>query len=240
MHLNQVIDPLLDLFYPPECVITGDLPDVEGYRYLSKAGLDALHIVSPPYCYTCGFPFFGMINGPRDCPHCRELEAAYRDGRTLLLLNDAGRKLIHLLKYHHGSYLIPDIIQLAQNAPAYLKFIQGAVLIPVPLAARKERERGYNQSMLIADALAKATSSKAKNLLRRILDTPTQTSLKREEREKNVRQAFIVTPSITLNPEIRYIIVDDVFTTGATLNACARTLIDAGAEHVDVVTLGHG
>ena len=58
MNFHQAIDPVLDLFYPRECVITGALPDADGFRYLSKAGLDALHIVQPPYCHTCGFPFF--------------------------------------------------------------------------------------------------------------------------------------------------------------------------------------
>ena len=136
--------------------------------------------------------------------------------------------------------MIPDLIELAKSAAGYLEFINGAILTPVPLAGRKQRERGYNQSMLIANALADATDTKVENLLLRTIDTPTQTSLKRKERERNVRKAFALAPGISLDPQTRYIIVDDVFTTGATLNACAKTLSKAGAEHVDVVTIGHG
>jgi predicted amidophosphoribosyltransferase len=77
-------------------------------------------------------------------------------------------------------------------------------------------------------------------LLRRIVDTPTQTAFDRRTRMANLKNAFALAPRATLNPDHHYLLVDDVFTTGSTLNSCARTLRRAGACHLDVVTFAHG
>jgi competence protein ComFC len=119
--------------------------------------------------------------------------------------------------------------------------LEEAVLVPVPLHPRKERERGYNQSALIAESIAgRFEGVRLEALLERVIDTRSQTQFNRQERYRNLRNAFSLVKKRAIDPSQRYIIVDDVFTTGSTLNACAATLRKAGAKRVDVLTLGHG
>jgi len=154
------------------------------------------------------------------------------------------------LKYHRGLHVLADMAEILKRAPDVLEFVRGAVLVPVPLHPRKERERGYNQAALLAMSLAQAADStgsppaadgtKVEPLLRRTADTATQTAFDRRTRMANLKNAFALARGAHLNPAQHYILVDDVFTTGSTLNSCARTLRRAGALNLDVVTLGHG
>jgi len=112
----------------------------------------------------------------------------------------------------------------------------------VPLHARKARERGYNQAHLLAEMLARVAGAGAtvQPLLRRAVDTQTQTAFDRRTRLANLKNAFALAPGAALNPSLHYLLVDDVFTTGSTLNSCARALRRGGSVTVDVVTFGHG
>lgn len=183
-----------------------------------------------------------MLAGPKTCPHCSELNPVFDEGKTLFLAKGPGRALVHELKYQSGFYVLRDIERMVHGAPDYVDYLSGAILVPVPLHPDKERERGYNQSDRIARALARATDSRSKveNLLRRTKFTLTQTRLNREDRHRNVKNAFALAPDAVVVSEQQYILVDDVFTTGSTLNACAAVLRKAGAEHIKVATLGHG
>ena len=115
-------------------------------------------------------------------------------------------------------------------------------LVPVPLHPRKERERGYIQAHLLAEALATAAggSTSVAALLQRKSDTRSQTAFDRESRLANLKNAFALAPGASLTLGQHYILVDDVFTTGSTLNRCAHALRRAGALNLDVVTFGHG
>ena len=103
------------------------------------------------------------------------------------------------------------------------------------------RERGFNQSLALCRALAgQEPSAEVRDILCKTVDTPSQTILNREERMKNLRNAFSVRPDIGLRSHLRHVIVDDVFTTGSTLNSCAHALAKAGIQRIDILTLGHG
>jgi ComF family protein len=161
---------------------------------------------------------------------------------TAALFKGPVRALVIELKYHRGLHVLTDMEEIFRRAPHVLEFVRGAVLVPVPLHARKQRERGYNQAALLAEALAQAAGDgvRVEPLLRRVADTATQTAFDRRTRRANLKNAFALARGATLNPQQHYILVDDVFTTGSTLNSCARTLRRAGALKLDVVTLGHG
>lgn len=176
------------------------------------------------------------------CPHCVGLHPAFREGRTVTLFKGPSRDLVHALKYRRGLHVLTDLEQVIRSNPHVTEFIRGAVLVPVPLHPRKERERGYNQSHLLARTLARAVDGAATvaPLLRRVVDTQSQTAYDREERRTNLKNAFALVSGATITPAYHYILVDDVFTTGSTLNSCARELRRAGGLNLDVVTFGHG
>jgi ComF family protein len=231
----------LDVFFPVSCVHCGASVEEAPYPHLCRPCGRELFLAQPPACTTCGFPFFGKMAGPQVCPHCVELVPRFDEGKTLFLAKGPGRSLIHELKYKSGSYVFEDLAKLLRSSPHYIDYLQGGTLVPVPLHPAKLRERGYNQSERIAAALAREVGDcRVKKLLKRVEYTQSQTRLNREAREKNVKNAFALESDAVVIPDHTYILIDDVFTTGATLNACAAVLRKAGATTIKVATLGHG
>lgn len=232
----------LDALYPRECTLCGcGIARGGAHFYLCLGCEESLPWIASPCCHVCGVPFSGTIEGGRVCSQCVDLEPAFSRGRALLQLKGRGRGLVHVLKYAKGEYLAPDLGRLLRCVEGFEVFIQGAVLVPVPLFSKKESKRGYNQSSVIARAWAREVKScEVQDLLLRKRATPSQTGLSRVERVENVKNAFAIRKKALLDPETRYILVDDVFTTGSTLNACAQVLRDAGALSVGVAVLSHG
>jgi ComF family protein len=182
-----------------------------------------------------------MLAGPKVCPHCVELDPLFDEGKTLFLAKGPARSLIHELKYKAGFYVLRDVGTMLEKLPFYQAYFYGAILVPVPLHSVKLRERGFNQSERIAHALCRATGADGvQNLLVRTVYTESQTRLSRASRHQNVKNAFALADDAVVIPYLKYILVDDVFTTGSTLNACAAVLREAGAQHLKVATLGHG
>ena len=239
---RRFAQPFLEVFFPRSCVSCGDAVEDSGYEHLCRACARELFLIRPPNCRTCGYPFHGLLAGPRVCPHCAELDPVFDEGKALFLAKGPGRELVHELKYQSGFYLLRDIERMARGARDYLDYLSDAVLVPVPLHKDKLRERGYNQSERIVGALARATAGRSRvaKLLLRTKYTQTQTRLNREDRHRNVKNAFALAGDAVVIPGQQYILVDDVFTTGSTLNACAAVLRKAGAERIKVATLGHG
>jgi ComF family protein len=240
--LQQLWRDKLDVVFPRSCVHCGGLAEEGGFRHLCPTCARLLFIVEAPHCRTCGHPFFGETEVNRLCLHCEALDPDFGEGKTAILLKGPGRSLIHALKYHHGQHVLEDITAIMAATPGYADYLRGAVLVPVPLHPRKLRERQYNQSLLLAECCAQAAGGAAvvEELLRRVVDTESQTHYDRAARQKNLKNAFALAPGATINPAERYLLVDDVFTTGSTLNACAAILRRAGALSLDVVTFGHG
>jgi len=244
---EELVRGLGDVVFPPVCVHCRGLVEpaadgTNGFRHLCPRCAGQLEFVRAPQCTTCGHPYYGVVEGERMCPHCEGLAPAFREGRTAVLFKGPARSLVIELKYHRGLHVLADMTEILRRAAALLEFARGAVLVPVPLHPRKERERGYNQAALLATALAQVTGGGARVelVLRRTADTATQTAFDRRTRMANLKNAFALARGATLNPAHHYILVDDVFTTGSTLNSCARMLRRAGALNLDVVTFGHG
>lgn len=240
--LHRAWRDTLDVVFPRSCVHCGGLVEGGGLRHLCANCERTLNVVAAPHCTTCGHPFYGEMLANRLCGHCEALVPVFGEGKTAILLKGPGRALVHTLKYHHGLHVLEDIAALMRRAPGYADFLRGAVLVPVPLHRRKLRERGYNQSRLLAECAVQAVDGQARiaDLLRRVIDTVSQTHFDRATRQQNLKNAFALAPGAAITPGQRYILVDDVFTTGSTLNACAAILRRAGCLSLDVVTFGHG
>jgi ComF family protein len=212
------------------------------YRHLCARCAAEIDFVRPPHCSTCGHPFAGVVEDERQCSHCVGLDPAFRAGCAAVVLRGPARSLLIELKYHHGRHVIEDIEAIFCRAPGALELARGAVLVPVPLHPRKLRERGYNQSQLLAAALVRAAGGGARVELplRRVEDTASQTAFGRRARRINLKNAFALARGAALNIGRRHVLVDDVFTTGSTINSCAIVLRRAGCLNLDVVTFGHG
>ena len=232
----------LDVVFPRSCVHCHGLVEGGRLRHLCPACARALRVVEAPHCVTCGHPYSGEMLDNRICPHCESLVPAFGQGKTAVLLKGPGRSLIHALKYHQGLHVLEDIAAIMAAVPGYADYLRGAVLVPVPLHPRKLRERGYNQSRLLAECCVQAVDGQARieELLRRAVDTVSQTHFDRATRQENLKNAFALAPGAAITPGQHYILVDDVFTTGSTLNACAAILRRAGCLSLDVITFGHG
>ena len=232
---------LAEVFFPRSCLHCGNAVECSDYQFLCSACSRELFFSQPPTCSTCGYPFLGMLAGPRVCPHCTELDPLFEQGKTLFLAKGPARSIIHVLKYQHGFYALGDVKTMIAKAPYYKNYFKGAILVPVPLHSTKERERGFNQSLMIAKSLNEATTAKGlQELLVRTVYTQTQTQLSRVARLQNVKNAFALASDAVVIPNQTYILIDDVFTTGSTLNSCAAVLLEAGATQIKVATLGHG
>ncbi len=240
--LQQLWRDKADLVFPRSCVHCGGIVEGGQLRHLCPACERQLFIVKPPHCNCCGHPFFGATEVNGICQHCEALAPEFGQGKTAILLKGAGRSLVHALKYHRALHVLEDITAIMAAVPGYVDYVRGAILVPVPLHPRKLRERTYNQSRLLAECAVQAAAGGARveELLQRVLDTGSQTHFDREARQKNLKNAFALAPGAAINPAHRYLLVDDVFTTGSTLNSCSKVLRQAGALSLDVVTFGHG
>ena len=194
---------LSDVVFPPSCVHCRGLVQSEGgFRHLCDRCAAQLEFVAAPRCLTCGHPFYGEVLGERMCPHCEGLVPAFREGRTAVLFKGPARALVIELKYHGGVHVLSDLTVSFRRTPGLLDFVRDAVLVPVPLHSRKERERGFNQTHLVALELAAAAGGRTcvSGLLQRVVDTQTQTNFDRRTRRANLKNAFALAPGIAITP----------------------------------------
>ncbi|MEI6246982.1 MAG: phosphoribosyltransferase family protein [Verrucomicrobiota bacterium] len=242
MGLLDALDRgLLDLIFPRDCAVT-QLPLDQGpFRHLSIEGVAALPRITDPRCLTCGHPFDGWLEGDRSCPHCAELHPAF--DRAICAFRALGpvRHILHRIKYARSPYLADDLVAAAATDETFRRHLAGSILVPVPLHTEKAWTRGYNQSERIATALARhIPGCTVASLLEKHTATESQTRLDRTKRLRNVAKAFRLKRGQAIDPSRRYVIIDDVLTTGATLHACAAVLRAAGATSVNAAALAHG
>lgn len=221
----RVKDFFLDLLFPRFCVGCGQ----EG-QYLCSECKARISVNQKFYCVFCKTPtYFSM-----SCPHCRDNCALKAVWVAADYNNKILQELIHCLKYKYleetATYLSAIIISFLEENKILEKFgvnANNSVIVPVPLHKKRYLSRGYNQSELLADNISEHFGIKKSNLLSRKINTVSQINLGKTERQKNVKNAFIFLDESGLNNK-KVILIDDVVTTGSTLNECAQVLKNAG------------
>ena len=231
---------MLDLLYPRNCIHCG-ASSPEALPHLCWDCLSDTPKIEPPFCACCGDPVAGDIQHDYTCFACSRQTPAFEFARSALRYEGAVGAALRDLKYNKAVWLARDLAELLfACVRAEYPDVGFDRVSAVPLHPARRRERGYNQSALLAASLArKMNLPYEEKTARRIRSTTTQTGLTAPQRAANVHAAFRSGFFARLNGK-RILLVDDVMTTGATVNACAAALKEGGAQTVHVVTVARG
>lgn len=231
----------IGLIYPNVCQLCGQQRADAAEGFVCPQCWQQVRFIKPPFCDRCGLPFPGALTTTFECTNCREMKLHFRSARSAVSAKGAVLEVIHRYKYNRALWFEPFLADLlTREAVPELQGAKWNWIVPVPLHPAKKREREFNQAERLAVHLSNATKIPLNTrLLKRIARTATQTKLDRERRAENMRNAFTLQDGWKLNGE-RIVLFDDVFTTGATTNACARVLMEAGAGEICVWTLARG
>jgi len=211
---------LLDLLFPPRCVVCR-----HSGTWLCASCAAQFEKILPPFCERCGRP----LNGRASCRYCAQSPIVINGMRAVAFFDGALRQAIHAFKYLHRVELADYFGTMLSD---YLLTFPLTVdtIIAVPLHWERERARGYNQAALLANTLGARLHIPVWNdALRRTRATRSQTELTAEERRANVRDAFVASARVR---GARVLLIDDVCTTGATMDACGTALYAQGAQAV--------
>ena len=246
--LEGLFQTFLATLFPPCCPACGTLASMllpEFSRLSSEppsifcdpCGQRTVPVV-PPFCSQCGLPFASREGDGHRCSECLQEKRYFRKARAYGLYGGSLLEAIHRFKYGSRLSLARPLAALARYTFFQCWDIDAVdLLIPVPLHVTRLRKRGFNQAFLLMNKWAKHEGlyCDGTTLYRRRPTTP-QTGLSRQERVRNIRNAFGVRRPDIIRRQ-RILLIDDVYTTGATVNACAQALLNAGATSVDVLTL---
>ena len=243
---RRVLSGFLDFLYPGVCHRCGE--GVPGDRSLCGPYLQAIPSLRDPFCPTCGEEFEGRVEGSQECPNCRDLRFSFEFARPALSNRPEILSMIHELKYQRRIHLAPELGRVSARAFSEDSRLAIALdekwpLIPVPLHRRRLLWRHFNQAEEIARSLGHHTGLPVCRALSRLRRTDSQTRLTRAQRLKNLRGAFSLSKEggkFAAGKPSGAVLVDDVFTTGATTGECARVLRRAGVQKVVVVTVMRG
>lgn len=240
-ELKCWLDAAFALVYPPACQLCGEQRAAPREGLVCSRCWSKVRFIKPPFCERCGLPYEGEITASFQCGNCRELDFHFSSARSAVIAGGVILEAIHRYKYQQAMWFesfLADVF-LREALPA-LRGQTWDFIVPVPLHPTKRREREFNQAERLAVRLGETAKIPLhKNLLRRVVPTRTQTLLTRQQRGANVRSAFALRNGRRLQGQ-RVVLVDDVFTTGATTDACARVLRAGGAGEVCVWTVARG
>jgi ComF family protein len=232
---------LVGLVYPRNCRLCATPLTEAEPGVVCAACLAQAKLIEPPFCQRCALPFTGAITDTFTCGYCARLEFRFDRAVSACRAEGVVRDCIHRFKYDRELYFERHLADwLIGAARRWVDWTAVDAIVPVPLHPRKRRHREFNQAEVLARSLSRAMARPVMvGNLRRIKDTETQTRLGAAERAANLRGAFAVRDPAGVAGR-RLVLVDDVFTTGATLDGCAKVLRLAGAAQVTALTVARG
>lgn len=235
----MTFNSILDLLYPKRCPLCHHIRPYGG-RDVCDVCLKNLKPVTAPCCMKCGKP----IDNDEDeyCGDCKKLPKSFKRGFPAFLYEGAIKSSLYDFKYknqrNYAEFYSRSIMQIYGKQLQSLG-VEG--IVPVPVSVRKKRIRGYNQAELLAERIGRTLGIPIyPDYLGRSVDTSPQKELNDKERMKNLKNAFKIGQNKIKLKKI--LLVDDIYTSGATIEACTRVLLSAGAETVyyTSVAIGRG
>lgn len=235
--VKQFIHALLDVILPPICHICRSYIPNAGTLHICPECRDSLPLVSSPLCRICGVPFSGAGDDHR-CGACIIDPPQYDFARAHFLYEGPIRDLIHSFKYNLQTHLrYPLAILSLEGLNRFLADNDPHLIVPVPLHRSRLRQRGFNQAVLLGRVLSYHLNLPLlPDTLIRTRPTEPQINLSASERRVNVKGAFSVKRADSIAGK-RILLLDDVMTTGSTMNECAKELKKAGADMVVAATI---
>jgi ComF family protein len=242
--LSDRFDWVVDWLFPPRCRACGSWIHGQDSEYFCISCRPGIELVTHPLCSICGRPFLGSAGEDHPCGVCIKRAPHFVRARAWAcypreeLEQQPLRSVVHKFKYGRKVSLGKPLGRLmARGSEEFLSEIRAELIVPVPLHPKRLRWRGFNQSVLLARQVSRAYDTPMDPfVLTRRRETPPQTQLSEEERRRNMRGAFAVDPDKPVKNKT-ILLVDDVYTSGATANECSRVLRRAGAKDVYVLTL---
>ena len=234
-------ESFLDLVFPPVCQLCGLNRAGKPLGYVCSPCRKGVRFLEPPFCRKCGLPYPGAMENPTECSNCAQEVHFFEWARASVVISDVVLETIHRYKYSRHVYFEPFLGELFVSKSKHVLLpSEWDCILPVPLHPVRLREREFNQAERLGRYLSRATTIPLNtHSLRRVEPTRTQTTLTREERRVNVSRAFQVVDVQSVTGK-RILVIDDVMTTGATTNACAKALKRSGASKLAVWTLARG
>ena len=222
--LQTYVAALADLFYPERCVGC----ERRSSDVLCRPCFEALPLVGRPVCERCGLPtaFATFV-----CEECKNVDFGFESARAPLKYEGVGKDIVHALKYRGYKRVVEKLA-----APLMLQVLDDGrfdAVVPVPLHRSRLRKRGFNQAELLARGVAHRINATVSDTLEVVHSTRDQVELSAAQRRANVAGAYTARGPV----RGRILLVDDVFTTGATMSACAGALVRAGAREVHTLSL---
>lgn len=224
---------LLDFVFPPQCLACQKALR-ESNAYMCPSCWQEVLSRSTNGCKRCSNPYVGAVE---QCSNCAAWNLVFERAVVLGDFGEAIQQAVHALKFRQQARLGVELGRRMAEMPCFAAILSSVdVLVPVPLHSARQRERGYNQSACIASGLAQVLEKPVRvDLIKRRINTQQQAKLDAQGRRENLQDAFVTSGEIPPHQCIG--LVDDVVTTGATLNACALVLQEAGAETIRALAL---
>jgi ComF family protein len=236
--LKRLLTGLADIIFPPRCLTCDTIIDHSENLPICPSCFSKIKFIKAPLCVCCGIPFSSTDESNHLCGNCLISKPSYSFARAVGYYEATFLEAIHKFKYQ-GKIAVGKIMGrlMAEYDYPSLSLSEFTLIIPVPLHVKRLRERGFNQSVILAREIAKKFLIPLDFLtLKRYIYTNSQIHLGKKEREENVRGAFEVTHPEKISDK-KIILVDDVYTTGSTVKECTRVLMKNGATSVAVLTL---
>ncbi len=231
--LQQTIESAITFIYPAQCHVCKKQLGFESTPYICNSCWKIIEFIQSPWCEICGIPYTENL-----CNSCATKPPRFGKLRTIAVYENTIQQAIHQFKFNKRDSLSHTLKQLIlDNIPCDLNLTDYDYVLPVPIHKKRLRERGFNQSTLLAKGIAKVVGLRVlEDVLIREKNTSPQSSLDREARQTNIKGAFKIQNADIIRDK-HILVFDDVFTTGATVREVVNVLWDADPIEIDVLTL---